>query len=133
MRHKAVRQALALALAEEGLTVSGEADSLGEAHLYFSETGVVVVDLGGQDGSGLDVIETVGSQNPRMRILALVVGPHEAVEAAGAGASAILDKSVGLTIFVDTVRCLTSEEWNPDSLWANARPATWAKQNDSIA
>lgn len=83
------------------------ADSLAHAerHLKVYRPGVIIVDIGLPDGSGLALIERLASSSPRVDVIIGTSGDDGAEEAAlAAGADGFLAKPVAsLAVFQDTI------------------------------
>ena len=107
LRHKLVRQAIAVALAENGFTVLGEANSTREAQT-LDVADVIVLEPNLADGSGLDLIASGVASNPSASLLALVSDDTEADAALRAGARAVVATSVSLSTFFDAIQRIAS-------------------------
>lgn len=113
--HSSFRQSLAFMLNREpDITVVAEAQSLAAGRSVLAaanaetQIDVAIVDLGLQDGSGVELIRLLHQvpANRRARILVLTAETNRlrVAEAVESGADAILSKSVSLATIVDAVR-----------------------------
>jgi DNA-binding NarL/FixJ family response regulator len=111
--HAAIREAMALAFAEDGgFVVAGQAGTLAEARTMLDGIDVAIVDLRLPDGSGTDLIaelEANGS-DARALVLSADVDRIATARAVEKGAAAVLDKSTHLHDVVAAVRRLGAGE-----------------------
>ncbi len=93
------------------------ADSLAHAerHLKVYRPGVIIIDIGLPDGSGLALIERLSQASPRVDVILGTSGDDGAEEAAlAAGADGFLPKPVAsLAIFQDTILAHLPRERQP--------------------
>jgi len=107
--HPIVRQGLRLTLSDvEGIEISGEVSSASEVIRYLSshEVDVIVLDVSMPGRTGLELLEELRSQHPKMHVLILSQFPEEqiGVRAIRAGASGYLNKETAPTLLVDAIR-----------------------------
>jgi DNA-binding NarL/FixJ family response regulator len=112
-RHAAIREAMALAFAEDdGFVVAAQAGSLAEARPALNDVDVLIVDLTLPDGYGGDLIAELRAANPDAQALVLSadVGHAATARAVEKGAAAVLSKTVHLHEVVAAVRRLRAGE-----------------------
>jgi DNA-binding NarL/FixJ family response regulator len=113
--HASFRELLALRLAREpDIAVVMEASSLAEGHQAVGqvEVDVALVDLDLPDGSGVDLIRELRTVNPQAQTVLLTASGdrHLHAEAVAAGASGILNKTVGSAEIIGAIRRLFAGE-----------------------
>src|SRR4051794_8770053 len=94
--HASSREPLALLLDRElDIVVAGQAASLAEARLKFSDVDIALLDLGLPDGSGLELITEFQQSRPDGIVIVLTgqTAPEERAQAVEAGAAGVLHKS----------------------------------------
>src|SRR5215211_7700127 len=109
--HTSFRELLALRLARErDLAVVMEAGSLAEGRQGVSqvEADVALVDLDLPDGSGVDLIRELRAVNPQAQAVLLTASGDRRLhaEAIAAGASGVLNKTVGSAEIIGAIRRL---------------------------
>ena len=108
--HASFRQPLGFMIEREpDMTVVAQAGSLAEARLLLLDVDVAVVDLELPDGSGVDLVRELRSVNPNGMVMVLTASPDRLIHARSveAGASAVLQKSSGISEIIDAVRRLS--------------------------
>lgn len=106
--HEFAREAVAAMLdAEPGITIVGQAGSVGQALGVIShlEPDVAVVDLNMPDGSGREVVEHFGAVQPTVRCIIFTssVDRFESKALLDAGAEAVVLKSLRGTDLLDAI------------------------------
>jgi two-component system NarL family response regulator len=112
-RHAAIREAMALAFAEDdGFVVAAQAGSLAEARPALHDVDVMIVDLTLPDGYGGDLIAELRAANPDAQALVLSADVDHAATARAVekGAAAVFSKTVHLHEVVAAVRRLRAGE-----------------------
>ncbi len=113
--HGLVREGLKRLLDEEvDIQVMGEATSAGEALLLLGTLAidVAVVDINLPDKTGLDLLETIKRDWPKVSVLIVSAAPeeHYAVRAIRLGASSYLSKDGALELLVPAIRTIAVGE-----------------------
>ena len=111
--HLSYREPLAFMLAREpDLAVAGQAGSVAEARVRFSDIDVALVDLDLPDGNGADVIRELRRANPRAMAVVVTATTRrtDVAQAVEAGAVGVLHKSRPIGEIVAGLRRLAAGE-----------------------